>query len=192
MFTTLDQLPISCQASLIFTPRSNLYCVSYLGHLIFLPSLFHLQARTFITESWKLVNELIHGQISCTTHIHFHFNSTCFLFLNTTVCTHAEFYLLMSGIPSTLHWHLSYSHSLSKWYPWHHQIWRAKIFANLFGWTNLFPFFCGFGKFGSLFPNPQMTWNWTKVWQTFWSNSKRFLKLPSLHSKTEFNFNLFY
>jgi hypothetical protein len=38
------------------------------------------------------------------------------LFFNTTVCTHAEFYLLTSGIPSsTLHWHFSYSHSLSKW-----------------------------------------------------------------------------
>lgn len=103
--------------------------------------------RTFTPESWKSVNELIHGQISCTTHIHFHFNSTCFLFLNTSVCTPAEFYLLTSGIPSsTLHWHFSYSHSLSKWYPWHHQIWRAKIFANLFAWTNLFPFFCGFGE----------------------------------------------
>ncbi len=44
---------------------------SYFGHLIFLPSLFHLQARTFATESWKLVNQLIRGQISCTTHFIF-------------------------------------------------------------------------------------------------------------------------
>jgi hypothetical protein len=52
------------------------------------------------------------------------------------------------------------------------------------------PSFVVLEKFGSLFPNPQMTWNWTKVWQTFWLNSKRFLNLPSLHSKTEFIFNL--
>ncbi len=52
VFTILDQLPISCQASFIFTPRSNLYCVFYFGHLIFLISLFHLQAKDI--HHWKL------------------------------------------------------------------------------------------------------------------------------------------